>query len=134
MKNGSANRDERSQLRELLARLPDAPVASNFTARVLQAVELEADRPERTGIFSWLRLRPRILLPRLAMAVCVLTVAGLSFQQYQVIAQRQLLVRDVARVATAQPVPSVDALKDFDAIQRLSQPAQPDEKLLALLQ
>ena len=28
----------------MLARLPDAPVASNFTARVMQAVELEESR------------------------------------------------------------------------------------------
>ena len=37
-----------SRLTEALARLPDAPVPSNFTARVLQAVEREEVRgPDR---------------------------------------------------------------------------------------
>ena len=34
-------KDEPQELRELLSRLPDAPVPSNFTARVMQAVERE---------------------------------------------------------------------------------------------
>src|ERR1700690_4482069 len=37
-----------SLLTEGLARLPDAPVPSNFTARVLQAAEREAMRPRAT--------------------------------------------------------------------------------------
>jgi hypothetical protein len=36
-------------------------------------------------------------------------------------------------VAGSQPLPSVDALKNFDAIQRMSQP-RADDQLLALLQ
>jgi hypothetical protein len=48
-------KNEPQELRELLSRLPDAPVSSNFTARVMQAVELEelqaatprTDRPQR---------------------------------------------------------------------------------------
>jgi hypothetical protein len=35
-------------------------------------------------------------------------------------------------VAAAQPLPSVDALENLDAIQRMSQPAHADEELLAL--
>jgi hypothetical protein len=35
-------------------------------------------------------------------------------------------------VTAAQPLPSVDALQNFDAIQRMSQPAHADEGLLAL--
>jgi hypothetical protein len=36
-------------------------------------------------------------------------------------------------VAEAQPLPSVDALKNFNAIQRMSQP-HADDELLVLLQ
>jgi hypothetical protein len=36
-------------------------------------------------------------------------------------------------VAGAQPLPSVDALKNFDAIQRMGQP-RADDELLALMQ
>jgi hypothetical protein len=31
-------------------------------------------------------------------------------------------------------MPDVDALKNFDAIRRMSQPARPDNELLALMQ
>ncbi|MCX6895644.1 MAG: hypothetical protein NTZ16_09145 [Verrucomicrobia bacterium] len=54
-----------ARLDALLRALPDKPVASNFTARVLQQVGREtAARPAR-GSFTWLRLH---WLPRLAVA------------------------------------------------------------------
>ena len=42
-----------------------------------------------------------------------------------------MLAKNVALV-TSQPVPSVDALNNFDTIQRMGQPARPDNELLAL--
>ena len=117
-----------SRLTEGLARLPDAAVPSNFTARVLQAVEREELRPRATGWqWTW-----RVLVPRLAVGVAVLGIAGLSYQHHE-FNQRARLARNVALVATAQPLPSVEALKNFAAIQRMSQP-RADEELLALLQ
>src|SRR5437763_4884541 len=52
-------------LTDALGRLPEAPLASNFTARVLKEVEREADaeargrtsRPQRW--YGWLRWLPR---------------------------------------------------------------------------
>ena len=38
------------------------------------------------------------------------------------------MAKNVALVADT-PMPSVEALKNFDAIQRMSQPAQSDEEL-----
>jgi hypothetical protein len=118
-----------NELRELLSRLPDAPVPSNFTARVLQAVELEEARRARRGnfLFNW-----RVFLPRAAVAAVAVLSAGLAFQRHEVNAHRTALARDVALVAEAQPLPSEDALKNFDAIQRMGQP-RADEELLALL-
>jgi len=116
------------RLTEGLARLPDAVVPTNFTARVLQAVEREETRPRATGWqWTW-----RILVPRLAVGVAVLGIAGLSYQHHE-FNQRARLARNVALVAAAQPLPSVEALKNFAAIQRMSQP-RADEELLALLQ
>jgi hypothetical protein len=40
----------------------------------------------------------------------------------------------VAQVTADQPVPSVEVLKNFDAIQRMSQPVTADKDLLALMQ
>ncbi len=118
-----------ARLTESLAKIPDAPVASNFTARVLAAVELEETRRARGWNFSW---NWHALFPRIAVTAAVLVFGGISFQHYEINSQRTLLARNVAQVAAAQPLPSVDALNNFDAIQRMSQPARADEELLAL--
>jgi hypothetical protein len=114
----------------MLSRLPDAPVASNFTARVLQAVELEESRRSRRWSFGW---DWHALLPRIAVTTAVVLFAGLTIRQHEIIVRRTAFARNVALVAGAQPLPSVDALKNFDAIQRMSQP-RADEELLALMQ
>lgn len=118
-----------NEMRELLKRLPDAPVPSNFTARVLQAVDIEESRPSRPWHWNW-----HALLPRIAVATAVMLFAGLTFHHYEQDAHRTVLARNVALVTEAQPLPSVEALKNFDVIQRMSQPAHADEELLALLQ
>jgi hypothetical protein len=114
-----------NELRGLLSRLPDAPVASNFTARVMQAVEMEESRRERKWnfIFNW----PGFL-PRAAVATVAVLFAGLTLQHHELSVQRQQVAQSVALV----PMPDVDALKNFDAIRRMSQPAHADEELLAL--
>jgi len=117
-----------SQLTEGLSRLPDTPVPLNFTTLVLQAIEREEIRP-RPVFWQW---SWRVLVPRLAVGVAVLSIAGLTYQRYE-FHQRAELAKNVALAAEAQPLPSVEALKNFDAIQRMSQP-RADEKLLALLQ
>ena len=122
-------KNEPQELRELLSRLPDAPVSSNFTARVMQAVELEERQAARRWNWHW---SWRSLMPRVAVTSVALVMAGLVVQQHEVNAHRTQLAEDVAHVTTAQPLPSVDALQNFDAIQRMSQPAHADEGLLAL--
>jgi negative regulator of sigma E activity len=118
-----------NELRELLSRLPDAPVASNFTARVMQAVDLEETRRTRKWdfIFNW-----HTFLPRAAVVTAAILFAGLVLQQHELNAHRAAFAKNVALVAET-PMPSVDALKNFDAIRRMSQPARADDELLALL-
>ena len=118
-----------SSLTEGLARLPDVAVPSNFTARVLQAVERETVRRSRPTVWQW---SWRVLAPRLAVGVALIGIAGLTYQRYE-FNQCARLAKNVALATEAQPMPSVEALKNFDAIQRMSQP-HADEKLLALLQ
>jgi hypothetical protein len=119
-----------TRLSQMLARLPDAPVPSNFTARVLQSVELEESRRSRRWSLGW---NWHALLPRIAVTAAVVLFAGLTFHHYELASQRNALARNVALVAGSQPLPSVDALKNFDAIQRMSQP-RADDELLALMQ
>jgi hypothetical protein len=121
-----------ARLTESLAKIPAAPVASNFTARVMAAIELEETRNARKQVFHW---NWHAWFPRLAATMAILVFAGLSWQHYAndaVISQHTLLAKNVASAAAAQPLPSVEALQNFDTIQRMGQPARADDELLAL--
>lgn len=120
-----------ARLSEMLAQLPEAPVSSNFTARLMQAVELEETRASRRRGFRW-SWPP--LLPRLAATAAVLLLVGLTAHHFEVKTQRVALAKKVALIAESQPLPSMEALNNFDIIQRMSQPAHADEELLALMQ
>jgi len=120
-----------ARLTEALSRLADAPVPSNFTARVLAAVDLEDASASRSRFWSW---SWRALLPRTALAAALLLVFGLSMQQHVVRNYHAQLVKTVATVAANQPAPSVDALENLEAIQSMGRPAKADGDLLADLQ
>ncbi|HEX5397612.1 MAG TPA: hypothetical protein VFY06_01000 [Verrucomicrobiae bacterium] len=120
-----------NELRRLVSRLPDVPVSSNFTARVMQEVE----RQEATHSRNWkfLAWNWHALLPRVAVAG-VLGIAGFALYHHEVYNERVELAQNVALIAQAQPLPKVEALENFDAIQRMSQPVHADKELIALLQ
>jgi len=120
-----------ARLTEALVKIPDAAVPSNFTARVLDAVELEAAREIRSRDWT---LNWRAWWPRVAVAAAVLIFAGVSFQRYEIHSQRAKLVKNIAMVTAAQPPPSVEVLENLDAIQRMSQAGHADGELLAALQ
>ena len=113
-----------------LGKIPEVRVPSNFTARVLDAIELEAAREARTR--GW-TLNWRVLLPRMAVAAAVLVFAGVSVQHYEASSHRAELAKNLMVVASAQS-PGVDALENLDAIQRMSQSGHADGELLAALQ
>jgi len=119
-----------SALNAALARLPDAGVPSNFTAHVLQAVEHEEAWPRA---WSW-RWNWHTLVPRVAFATVVIAFTGLAFQHHEIYRQRIALARNVALVTRGQPMPSPEALENFDAIRRMSQPQRADDELLVLMQ
>ena len=125
-----ADAELEARLTRMLARLPDAPVSSNFTARLMQTVDREEARQSRRWSFAW---NWDALLPRFAVMAAVVVFAGLTVHHYELAARRTTFARNVALVAGSQPLPSVDALKNFDAIQRMGQP-HADEELLALMQ
>jgi anti-sigma factor RsiW len=121
-------------LNEALRQLPDAPVPSNFTARVLQAVEQDAALEQRRqgrglGMWAW---APR-WLSRAAYATVLLGLGLVSYHAGATARQRQLAasLETVARVSAA---PSPAILEDFDAIRALPVSPPPDVELLALLQ
>ncbi len=120
-----------TRLTEGLKQIPDAPVASNFTARVLAAMDREeAARPaSRAWAWNW-----RVLLPRAVATAAILVFTGTVWERYEVRSQHSLLVKNIAQVTYSKQVPSLDAIYNFDAIQRMSQPVAADKELLALLQ
>jgi hypothetical protein len=119
-----------SALTESLARLPGAPVSSNFTARVLESVEREASAGARRKPGQ----RWQVLFPRIAYAVSgVLTiVAVLSLLSYHQRAEARQMAQSVAAVSSVTSLPSPDVLRDFEAIRSLNSTPAPDEQLLAL--
>ena len=125
--------DQEKALNQLLQKLPDAPVSSNFTARVLQAVErAESKRArERRKIFSleWLRLG---WMPRVAVAGLAISVSFVSFREFQVV-QRKKVADELAQVSQVATLPKMEWLKDFETIDRLSKVQVADTELLAML-
>jgi anti-sigma factor RsiW len=120
-------------LNAALSRLPDVPVPSNFTARVVQAAEREAAAGRRQPGWKWgdlLRLR---WLPRMALTASVASAVLVSCLVVQD-AQRKRLGVSVAVVSTVPALPSPDILKDYDAIRAANPTVTADEKLLAVLQ
>lgn len=112
-------------------RLPDAPVPSNFTARVLRSVEREMDRSARRQSRAWGWWRR--FLPRVAVTAVLMGVGVVSFQQYR-ISTRADLAKGLAVISSEVQVPEVEWLHDFEPIRLLSHTPPPDEELLTLLQ
>jgi anti-sigma factor RsiW len=126
--------ESETALNEALDSLPNAPVASNFTARVLQAVELEKSRAEqalpanRALLFRLLRW-----LPRTAVAALTVALALLSYQHFREV-HRVQLARDAVVVSEVASVPNATVLEDFEVIRAMSRTPAADEELLKLLQ
>jgi len=116
-----------------LSRLPDAPVPGNFTARVLRAVEREAQAELRRRKGRWLTWLRRRWLPRMAFAIVIVGAGFVSYQKVEA-ANRRKLAESVAVVSAVSSLPSPDILKDFDAIQALNSTPPPDEELLLVFQ
>jgi anti-sigma factor RsiW len=126
--------ESEAALNEALDSLPNAPVASNFTARVLQAAELQKSRLEQVSGSNRIFLS-RLLrwLPRTAMAALTIAVALLSYQHFRE-AHRVQMARDAVVVSEVAPLSNPTALEDFEVIRALSQAPVADEELIKLLQ
>ena len=122
-----------SALSHRLAEMADAPVPSNFTARVVQAAHRKAAGREGRSAPGW-RVAWNRLVPRVALAL-VLAVVGLAgYVHFEAAAQRAKFAHKLqSNVAAA---PSADVLMDFETIRKLrfDEPQAPDEKLLAIMQ
>ena len=120
-------------LNHALGRLPDVPVPSNFTARVLQAAQREAAAELHRPAVHWLAWPRLRWLPRVAFGAIVVSAGLVTYHQVQA-THRKNLVKSVATVSAVSSLPSPEILRDFDAIRALNAAPAPDEQLLAVLQ
>lgn len=119
-------------LNRSLRRLPDVPLPSNFTARVLQEIEREQTAAGARG-WGWQGLGWRRWVPRLALGAMAAGALVVSVRYYEV-ANQAKLGASVAALSEVTPAPSPDYLADFDSIRKLTPSPGADAELLALLQ
>jgi anti-sigma factor RsiW len=123
--------ESESSLTRLLEQLPDAPVASNFTARVLQAAQRESGRPAARPLLEVFR---QWLMPRRATGVAwaALAVCVTWFVFYQAESNTNARrANELAIISRAAVLSDPAVVEDFDAIRRL--PYAEDEELFAVL-
>jgi len=123
--------DTEAALNDALAKLPEAEVSSNFTARVLQAVQRETAVRERPSSL-W---KIRRWLPRVAFAALIASAGLTAWRHEQIAARRAEYAQSVEAFSDVASLPSPEVLQNFEAIRHLNQVAAPaDEQLLTLLQ
>lgn len=120
--------DEDAALTTALNRLPNAPVSSNFTALVMQAVERAEREPERKRT-PWRAFWRHGWLSKFGIALAMLCLGTFSFHEYQM-AARAKLAADVKAFAETAPIPQVDWLKNFDTIEQMSKVQVADNELM----
>jgi hypothetical protein len=123
---------EEAALNRLLQRWPAPPVSSNFTARLLQAVQNSPTRRTWSDWFAPAQWLPENLAWRVAMCCMIVCVGLFCFHESQVI-HRARMARDLAGVSRLATVPPMEWLKDFDTIKGISQVKVADDELLAAL-
>jgi hypothetical protein len=124
---------EEAALNRLLERLPIPPVSSNFTARLLQAVQSAPVRHSWRDWFAPAQWLPESLAGQVAMCSMMVCLGLFSFREYQVI-HRARIARQLAGVSRLAALPSMEWLKDFDTINGISQVKVADDELLAALE
>jgi len=107
--------EDEVNLNRALRQLPDAPVSSNFTALVMQAIERE--HRHRSHSMSFEEWRHRVSLHwvrKLAFASMLVLLGFLSYQQYQISARRELAD---SIVQISEMLPSEGMIADLRAIE-----------------
>ena len=125
-----ADQAEWEALDHLLATLPDTPVATNFTARVLDEVRRAETAHPALGQAWWQRLlAPQFRLVQIAAAATLAMVIGGVGYQSHLNQSRAEMAAAVASIAEFPP----GFLADFEAIGAVAQADAIDEELWAAL-
>ena len=125
-----ADQAEWKALDHLLATLPDTPVATNFTARVLDEVRCAETAHPALGQVWWQRLlAPQFRPVQIAAAATLAMVIGGVGYQLHLNQSRAEMAAAVASIAEFPP----GFLADFEAIGAVAQADAIDEELWAAL-
>jgi len=125
-----ADQAEWEALDHLLATLPDTPVATNFTARVLDEVRRAETAHPALGQAWWQRLlAPQFRPVQIAAAATLAMVIGGVGYQSHLNQSRAEMAAAVASIAEFPP----GLLADFEAIGAVAQADAIDEELWAAL-
>ena len=125
-----ADQAEWEALDHLLATLPDTPVATNFTARVLDEVRRAETAHPPLGQAWWQRLlAPQFRPVQIAAAATLAMVIGGVGYQSHLNQSRAEMAAAVASIAEFPP----GFLADFEAIGAVAQADAIDEELWAAL-
>lgn len=115
-------------LNDALDRLKEPEVSSNFTARVLAALDADAAREKGAGTAGWRqgwRWWNWRWLPKAALCSVVLMAGLLGLQHYRH-EKRVQYARSVATISEVASLPSPTILQDFDAIHAMNQTVAQD--------
>ena len=118
-------------LSEALERLPDASVPSNFTARVLQAIDLDKAAKARKlprQVWPWQRW------VRWAAACVVILLGFATYESWVQRVESERMAKSIAAVSLVTPLLNPEILTNFDVICALDRTPPPDEELLKMLQ
>lgn len=126
------NLEKELELNRWLQKLPDAPLASNFAHRVLDQIQLEERRLQRSRLgIPWIF---RFLGSWRHATILALVCLGIICWRQIKVHERRLLAENLYAVSQAVAVPGIGNLQDFDAICLLKTPSQPsDIELIAAL-
>ncbi len=136
--------EEEAALNDSLRHLKDAPVASNFTAQVMLALDRETapTLSAKDPYTFWERFSAgagallRRYAPRFAAAALVIGSSYFGLHQYQAYNNRQVTEKMFATIGeVASVLPSPEVLQDFDTINQMRDTAKvSDQDLLAVLE
>ena len=125
-----AEQAEWEALDRLLAALPDPPVTTNFTARILDEIRRAETAQPALGQAWWQRLlAPQFRPIQIAAAATLAMVIGGVGYQSHLNQSRAEMAAAVASIAEFTPV----FLADFEAIEAIAQADPIDEELWAAL-
>ena len=118
---------------DLLTRLPNAPLASNFTSQVMRAVEHDlAAQARQMNLLDRVKRWLRNPAPRLAWALGLVAVGWLGIHQHQTNMRSDIdMAKGLSVMASVASLSNPSMLEDFEAIRRLN--TSEDEELYAVL-